>query len=141
LLTLFSNAQHAAESEHDRTAIKHVREAAHRAREQKDEARERLSNDDRRNVVWCNRAKWAVKLNEERHGQPWGFALYRTSFDDELSWRVFQQRLESATDDAFEFFQVSEEICKCWSVHYIEDEEFEGASLATLAAYVCLCSI
>lgn len=137
LLTLRREAQKAAETQRDRTAKKHAQEAEDRARDQKDKARELLTEDDRKNIIWCNRSQWASKLNEERPGKRWGFALYRTCFVDDQAWQKFQQNLKSATQTAFAFVKDAEKVRKLWEIYYIEDKELEGASLAKLAAYVC----
>lgn len=133
LRDLYRTARAAAETDRDRTAIKNAREAGDKSREQKSEARELLSDDDRKNIIWCNRSKWASRLNEERPGEQWGFALYRTFFEDDEAWTKFQERLESLTDTAFAFVTDSEEIRTRRKIHYIEDKELEDASIEKLA--------
>lgn len=48
---LLRDAWSADETELDRTAIKHAREARNRIREQKNKFRELISDDDRKNIV------------------------------------------------------------------------------------------
>lgn len=140
LRELRNNAHKAVETPQDRLAIQNAHEAQTRIIDEKSEARELLTDDDRKNIVWCNRAGWAKKLNEERPGQSWGFALYRTCFEDDNAWHHFQQELERLTNVALTFASDAEEIRKKWEIHYIENIELDGASLDVLAAYVLLIS-
>lgn len=128
----------AAETEQDRTALKNAREAQRKGIDRKHEARNILNEDDRKNVVWCNRSSWAKKLDQEQPDQEWGFVLYRTCFEDDQSWRKFQQELANLTNVALTLVKDSEGIRKRWKIHYIEERGLEGTSLETLAEFVFL---
>lgn len=131
LRDLFLLAKSVAETERDRTAMQNARGARSRAIKAKSSARHELSEDDRKNIVWSNRTEWTSKLDPN---QEWGFALYRTCFNDDDGWEKFKFKLESATKTAFAFVNDSEEISKRWRIHYVEDKELERASIERLAA-------
>lgn len=128
---LFLLAQKAAETERDRTAKENAQEVQEKAIDQRSAARKLIGMVDRENIIWCNRAGWASKLDQN---QQWGFALYRTCFDDDEAWKNLQQKLESATKAALAFVEDAKKISANWKIHYIEDKELEGASIESFAA-------
>lgn len=130
----------AAETPRDGLALQNARAAQRRLLDEKSEAREILSEDDRKNVVWCNRSDWVRRLERDQPDQEWGFVLYRTWFGDDQAWGNFQQELERLTNVALKLVKGSEGIRKRWKIHYIEEKKLEGASLETLAEFVNIVS-
>lgn len=131
LRTKRRDARHAVRSELERTALKNAEQAQDRAYGEEREARARLTIEDRHNIIWCNRAKWVQKLDQD-FDQKWGFACYRTDFHDDQAWITFKEQFSEATIVALLNAQDSNFVRQRWDVQWIEDRKLENGSLERL---------
>lgn len=129
------DAQHAVRSERERIAFNNAEKAQDRSYKEQREARQRLTPDDRHNIIWCNKADWVQKL-DRKPDLKWGFACYRTNFDDDKSWSTFKQQFREATNTALLNVRDSDFIRQRWDIQWIEDRKIENAPLLRLCEYV-----
>lgn len=129
------DAQDAVRSERERVALSNAEDAQDRAYKEEREARQRLTVDDRHNIIWCNKAKWVQKLDED-FDRKWGFACYRTNFDDDEAWTIFKRQFREVSNIALLNAQDSDFIRQRWQIQWIEDRELNNAPLERLCGYV-----
>ena len=104
--------------------------------DEREEAREQLADEDRDNILRCEKIPWIAQLSTS--GKPhWGFVCFRTGFENEELWTRYKEHILYSTKISLWEVLDSDYVSQIFKIDFVEDDQarLDDASIDDLRRY------